>query len=104
MSEKLKKIEELAKKLALEDKKNEPNINSIYWFPDEHEVLLLELEDDFIASGSGDVVPYYFSTDSNGMPAPSGLAVIRTDEFQKLKLPDRWGSWDKAQKLDLTRP
>lgn len=102
MNEKLKRIYELALKLASEDKKNEPNIQSVYWFPNENEVRLLALEDDFIASGSGYVEPYYFSTDAKfGQIAPSGLALIRTDEFQKLKLPERWGSWDKAKKLDI---
>lgn len=99
----MKKIDEfykLALKIVSEDKKKEPNIKEAYWFPNEDAILILELEDDFISSSSKCVEPYYFKVDDE-KNIYSGLAVIRSDEFKKLTLPEKWGSWDKARKLEL---
>ena len=102
MSNNLNKIREQALKLAKQDKLAEPNIQSVYWFPDENEIRIIELEKEFIASGSGSVEPYYFSPSlDEGITLPSGIAVIRSDEFRQLHLPKNWGTWDKAEELEI---
>ncbi len=96
----LNEIEKQAKRLAMENKKGEPEIKKIYWFPDVDEVRLLEIEDDFVTSASGAVEPFYFNASpKDDLPAPSGIAIIRTDEYKKLALPQDWGSWEDAREL-----
>ncbi|MFH0926181.1 MAG: hypothetical protein V1872_11250 [bacterium] len=97
-----KEIEAQAKRLAKENKKSDPQIVKIYWFPNDTEVRLVEIEDDFITSASGIVEPFYFdASPEDNLPAPSGLAIIRCDEYKKLSLPKDWGNWDDAQELEI---
>ena len=97
-----KEVEEQAIKLAKDNKKSEPQIKKIFWFPNDDEVRLVEIEDDFIISGSNVVEPFYFdASPEDDLPLPSGVAIIRSDEFKKISLPDDWGSWDDAQELEI---
>jgi hypothetical protein len=51
---------------------------------------------------SGHVEPFYFSpSPQDGLTAPSGIAIIQTKEFGKLKLPRGWGSWSDAVALEV---
>jgi hypothetical protein len=96
----LKLIEQQAHVLAKENKKSEPGIKKILWFPDSKEVRLVMLEDDLPRSISKTVEPFYFSPSRvDKLPARSGIALIRTDEKGKLKLPEGWGNWGKAKEL-----
>lgn len=95
-------IEAQALKLAQDNKKAEPGIKKIYWFPDDEEIRLVELEDDLVPALSGHVEPFYFGpSPEDDLVAPSGIALIRTDEFRDLKLPKDWGSWDDAIELEI---
>ncbi|MCH8126641.1 hypothetical protein IIC38_11855 [candidate division KSB1 bacterium] len=97
-----KEVEEQAIKLAKDNKKSEPQIKKIFWFPNDDEVRLVEIEDDFVISGSKIVEPFYFdASPKDDLPLPSGVAIIRSDEFKKISLPDDWGSWDDAQELEI---
>lgn len=94
-------IKKQALLLAKENKKAEPDIKDVYWFPNEEEVRLIEIED--IIPPSGEFVePFYFDpSPEDNMPAPSGIALIRSDEVKKLILPDGWGTWESAEKLEI---
>jgi len=100
MNHKLDEFYNIALEMVSEDKKKEPNIKEAYWFPNDDYILIMELEEDYISSSSKFVEPYYFKVDDE-KNIYSGLAVIRSDEFEKLELPEKWGSWDKARKLEF---
>ena len=96
------KIKEQALRLARDNKRAEPGITKIYWFRDKEEVRLLELEPDIPPSVSEVVEPFRFApSESDGLPAPSEIALIRPDEFRKLELPEEWGEWDSAEELAI---
>ncbi len=98
------KILEQAKTLARENQEAEPGIKKVLWFPDDREVHLVEIEDTVAPSLSGDVEPFYFdSSPQDELPAPSGIAIIRSDELGKLRLPEGWGNWDDARELELAK-
>ena len=87
--------------LAKENVEAEPDIKTVYWFPDDEEVRLIEVED-VIPPSEGSVDPFYFdASPADEMPAPSGIALIRSDEVNKLTLPEGWGSWNDAVKLEI---
>lgn len=87
-----------AEVLATENKRAEPNIQSIFWFKDANEIRLVEVEDIVPPSESGIVEPFYFDA-SSAVQAPSAIAIIRSDEYRKIALPPEWGDWDSAEKL-----
>jgi len=90
--------------LARENKKAEPRIQAIYWVPSTEEVRLIEVESETVRCLSGTVEPFYFDpAPSDGLPAPSGIAVIRPDEFGKLDLPEGWGNWEDAEPLEIEK-
>jgi hypothetical protein len=93
-----------AELLAKENVKAEPNIKTIYWFPNDNEVRLVEVEDSNITPRtlSGCVEPFYFDpSPADDLPAPSGVAIIRSDEVEKLSLPESWGTWSSAKKIEI---
>jgi hypothetical protein len=93
-------IEDQARALAADNRRAEPNITRVLWFPDDREVRLVEVTDDVPTSEEGEVRPFYFrSSPQDNLPAPSGIAMIRADEVRKLKLPQEWGNWDDAIEL-----
>lgn len=87
-------IKETARKLAEENAKSEERIVRIYLFPHEEEVRLLELDESMVESD--EVTPFYFGPTPE-ITAPSGIAVIRPEEFEKLDLPEAWGTWADAE-------
>lgn len=91
-------VKKEALRLALENKRAEPRIQAFYWFPDATEVRLIEIEPNTIPSEF--VEPFYFNSTSD-FPAPSGIAIIRPEEFRKAKLPEDWGTWDNAEPLEI---
>lgn len=93
-------IERQARLLALDNRKTEPDITRVFWFPDESEVRLIELTEQIPAGAEGEVLPFYFhASRRHHLPAPSAIAMIRAGEFGKLKLPAGWGGWDDAVEL-----
>ena len=100
VSSNLRKIREQAILLAQENKKVEPGIKKVYWFPDEREVRLIEVEDGIPPTVGHVIEPFYFDASiQDDLPAPSGVALIRSDEIRRLELPEGWGDWDQAEEL-----
>ncbi len=96
-------IKQQALLLARDNKKVEPEIQAIYWMPCETEVRLIEVQSNTVKCLSGVVEPFYFDPSPvDGLPAPSGIALIRPDEFGNLDLPSNWGSWKDAQPLEIS--
>jgi len=93
-------IEEQAKKLATESKRSEPDIIKIIWFPDDDEVRLIELDENTVVSLSGQVEPFYFEPEED-ITVPSGIAIIRPEEYRKLVMPEGWGNWEDGIELDV---
>ena len=94
-------VERQAKLLATDNRKADPGIVKVYWFPDDEEVRLVELLASIPRSGEGSVRPFHFRPHAaESLPAPSATALIRPDEFGKLELPSDWGTWDDAILLE----
>lgn len=98
-----KHVHTVALVLAQDNKRAEPGITKVLWFPHDLEVRLVEIEDNLPASATGQVEPFYFDASPvDGVSAPSGIALIRPSEEGKLRLPDGWGDWASAVELTLT--
>lgn len=82
-------IEEAAKKLAQANAESEASISRIYWFPDERQIRLVEVDRESIKTEDNAVHPFYFSP-VEGIPFPSGVALIHPDEERVKALPDEW--------------
>ena len=95
-------IKKQAVLLARENKRADPDIQHFYWIPSLTEVRLIEVESTTVKSLSGEVEPFYFDpAPTDGLPAPSGVALIRPDEIGKLTLPAEWGRWEDAKLLEI---
>jgi hypothetical protein len=93
-------VEEQAKLLAAEHRKSDPDIQEIYWFPDDQEVRLVEISTMIPQSTEARLQPFYFRpSPADNLPVPSGIALIRPDEFGKLQLPKKWGDWKTAVRI-----
>jgi hypothetical protein len=93
-------IEQQARLLANDNRRAEPQITRIFWFPDDKEVRLVELIDQVPSSADREVRPFYFRpSPQDNLPAPSAIAMIRPDEYGTSKLPEGWGDWDDATEL-----
>jgi hypothetical protein len=93
-------VRDQAELLARENRRAEPCITKVYWFPHEKEVRLVELLANLPPSGDR-AVPFYFrAAPRQDLPLASGIAMIRPEEFRRVELPDAWGSWDDAVELD----
>ena len=93
-------IEGQARILADDNRRAEPDITRVFWFPNGAEVRLVELTEQVPASEDGEVHPFYFRpAPKDNLPAPSAIAMIRADEFGKARLPPQWGSWNDAIEL-----
>jgi hypothetical protein len=100
MPTKIKEIEKQARRLARENRKNDPDIKRVYWFPHDAEVRLIELHKTIPISLDGEIHPFYFrAAPASNLPAPSGIALIRPEELKKLSPPSNWGSWEDAEEL-----
>lgn len=95
-------IREEARLLARENKQSEPSITRIYWFSNPEEVRLIEL-DTLVPRSLGDAVePFYFPASAeHNLPAPSGIALIHPDDYERLALPIGWGTWEDAEELEI---
>ncbi len=103
-NERIRTIKRQAVLLATENKRAEPGITKVYWFPNEEEVRLLELEEGIPPSPGDAIEPFRFaSSPRDQLAAPSEIALIRPDEFRKLDLPEDWGGWDSAEELEIAQ-
>jgi hypothetical protein len=97
----IEQMREQAMMLARENREAEPSIERIFWFPDTEEIRLVELTPQVPASGDR-LQPFYFrAAPTDGIIAPSGIALIRPDEYRRLRLPEGWPTWDQAEELPL---
>lgn len=88
-------IKSNAEELAKAHANLEESLESVFWFPDDKEIRLLELDRDMIDSDQ--IRPYYFPSDpENGIRYPSAVAVIRPEEKESLRPPAEWGAWTDA--------
>ena len=88
-------IEEQAKSLAADNRQAEPAIQRIYWFPDAEQVRLIALLPNLPVSTDDAIHAFYFRpSPADRLSSPSAIALIRPEDFGKLKLPAGWGSWD----------
>lgn len=89
-----KEVLDAAHTLARENAEIEPNIVSIYLCPAEDRVLLVEVDPSSIPNDEG-VRPIYFrASPTDGLPFPSGIAMVTPEEFGAIPLPQDWGTWD----------
>lgn len=96
----LDEIHQQAKYLAGENKAADPKIQDVYWFPDDSEVRLVETTPEVPSCTDCKVHPFYFQpAPQDDLPAPSGIALIKPDEFGQVALPEGWGAWGDAVKL-----
>ncbi len=103
-----KTIEEQAKELAKANMEAEPGITAIYWFHHDEYVLLVEIMENIPLTVGEDIEPFIFPPSieediDEAIFVDSQIALIRPDEFGKLKLPKEWGNWNDAVKLKERR-
>jgi hypothetical protein len=93
-------VERQAKLLARENRRAEPDIERIFWFPDDQEVRLVETTSS-VPRGDNAVRPFYFRPQpQDELPAPSGVAMINPADVRRARLPQDWGDWDSAVELN----
>jgi hypothetical protein len=98
----LEEMRKQAELLAKENREAEPSIERVYWFPSDQEIRLVELTSVVPRTPEDDKVlrPFYFrAAPEDGIIAPSGIAMIRPEEFGHVKLPKGWPSWDQAVEI-----
>ncbi len=93
------KIEQQARYLARKNREADPSITGIYWFPSNEEVRLVEIVPNIPPSGDSVEVFYFRSDSAHQLPAPSGIALVRPDEFGAKPLPEEWGDWDDGVEI-----
>jgi hypothetical protein len=93
-------VEQQARNLARANREADTQVTSVYWFPKDDEVRLVELTDSVPCSPDGRVHAFHFSASArDGLTYPSAVALIRPDELGRLTLPDGWGQWTDAVEL-----
>lgn len=92
-------ILEQAKLLAHENRLAEPAITKVYWFPHDDEVRLVEVLPSIPPSGDRASAYYFRPAPGDDLPAPSGIAMIRPEEFGRVSLPPNWGNWEDAVEI-----
>ncbi|HET6251518.1 MAG TPA: hypothetical protein VFE47_27785 [Tepidisphaeraceae bacterium] len=93
-------IHNQALSLAEDNRRAQPDITRIFWFPDDQEVRLVELTEQIPVTTEGEALPFYFrAAPQYDLPAPSAIALIRPQEFGHLRLPSGWGDWSDAIEL-----
>jgi hypothetical protein len=94
----LNSIEEEARWLAQYNKRTNPDIKNVYWFPAENEIRLLETTEEVpFSEEEKDVSPFYFPAfrdEDVHIKHKLAIALIRPECFGNLNLPENWGSWD----------
>jgi hypothetical protein len=93
-------MRERAKKLALEIKQMHSSVERIIWFPDSAELRIVEIDTNTIKPPTEEIEPFYFDSTSS-LPVPSGIAIIRPEDYRRLHLPKDWGKWEDGQELKV---
>ena len=96
----MESVEQQARFLAEDNRKAEPSIQKIYWFPHPDELRLVELLDEIPVSMDEQIHAFYFQpSPEDGLTIGSRIAMIRPEEFGKARLPRGWGEWSDAVEL-----
>jgi hypothetical protein len=94
-------VERQARYLAADNFKAEPDIEKVYWLPDDGEVRLVELTPQIPEADNGMLQPFHFNpSPEDGLPSPSTMAPNQPLEVRRLALPKRWGTWDDAVQIE----
>lgn len=93
-------MREQAEKLAHEIVQTHSSVQRIIWFPDSSELRIIEIDTNTIASPTREIEPFYFDSTAS-VPVPSGIGIIRPEEYGDLVLPQDWGSWDDGLELKV---
>lgn len=92
-------IEAAARRLAEANAKSEASISKIYWFPDQKQIRLVEVDLESIKSSDSTIRPFYFNPVEE-VPYPSGIALIHPDEEGRKELPREWKvTWSDGKLL-----
>jgi len=90
-------IEEAARTLAKANAESEATISKIYWFPDDRVIRLVAVDEDSIMEPDAIAHPFYFMP-AQGIPFPSGIALIHPKEDKRIPLPSDWDAeWSQAK-------
>lgn len=90
-------IEKEARTLAESNFEADVGIIEIWWFPDQSEIRLIEVDPSL--PSSDEIAPYCFPPDvQGGVHFPSAIALIKPEE-KSLPLPEGWVGWDEAEKI-----
>jgi len=90
-------IEDEAKSLAASNAEASPEITEIWWFPDNEEIRLIEV--DSTLPGSDEISPYCFPPDPiGGVHYRIAIALVKPEE-KALPVPEGWVGWDEAQRV-----
>ena len=91
-----------ALELARKNLQSEPSLEAIYWFPHETELRLVEAYDDVPPTLDGVARAFYWrgtGTDA-GKEIWTAIALMQPEEIGRLKLPEGWGGWEDAERID----
>lgn len=94
-------MREQAKKVALEIRQTHSSVERILWFPDNSELRIIEIDGNTIKSPTTEIEPFYFDPTAS-LPVPSGIAIIRPDEYGELLLPEGWGDWSDGLEVEVS--
>jgi len=99
-------VRQQAEKQASYAREN-PDAGDIYWFPikgdaeKENEIRIVVVAKIKVPSQHGVLSPFYFREDSvEGVKLWTAISEINKREFGKLKLPEGWGKWSDAVKME----
>lgn len=96
----IEEIERQARFLANENMQADPDIQAVYWFPNQYEVRLVEVSPSIPSSTDNRVHPFYFQPDPiSNLTVASSVALVRPQEVKSSTLPDGWGEWQHVQLL-----
>lgn len=92
-------VRETAVRLADANREAEPSITEIWFFPDDQEVRLIELNP-VVEEGVEEIAPFHFSPDPlDAIFYPIAVALLNPQDHRRLKLPEGWGTWEQAERL-----
>ena len=98
--ESMQAVRKEAETLAKANRDADPEIEAVYFFPDDAEIRLVEVARDALPTDSDTVEPFYFApSPADGLHFTSAIALIRREDVHALRLPPGWGTWGDAQKL-----
>lgn len=88
-------VEKMAMRLAVENADAVTDIQEIWFFPNEQEIRLIEINSSI--APDEEISPFHFPAAPNdGYFLPIAVALINP-ESKTLPLPDSWGKWEDGK-------